>query len=99
MASYQRQDQSHSVRLNPITKAWILGANYTMGPGKVLAGYGQKSPDGLAKVRQASLGYEYSLSKRTYLYADLSNKRGLPITATAPSSSVNTYSLGVNHAF
>ncbi|WP_426116402.1 porin [Massilia sp. PWRC2] len=99
MASYQRQNMDHTKPVNPITKAWILGANYTMGPGKVLAGYGQKSPDGLAKVRQASLGYEYSLSKRTYVYADLSNKKGLPVTVPATPGSINTYSLGVNHAF
>ena len=100
MASYQRQNQDQNTLRNPITKAWIIGANYTMGPGKILAGYGQKSPDGLQKVKQTSVGYEYSLSKRTYLYADLSNKKGLPRTGTPLSpDSVNTYSLGVNHAF
>ncbi|WP_426195431.1 porin [Massilia sp. DWR3-1-1] len=95
MASYQRQNQSNTVNANPITKAWILGANYTMGPGKILAGYGQKSPDGVAKTKQASLGYEYSLSKRTYLYADASKKKG----GVQVPSTINTYSLGVNHAF
>jgi len=95
MASYQRQNQENTVLRNPITKAWILGANYTMGPGKILAGYGQKSPDGVAKTKQASLGYEYSLSKRTYVYADLSNKKG----GVQVPPSINTYSLGVNHAF
>lgn len=95
MASYQRQNQDHTARINPITKAWILGANYTMGPGKVLAGYGQKSPDGVAKTKQASVGYEYSLSKRTYVYADASKKKG----GTQNPETINTYSLGVNHAF
>lgn len=95
MASYQRQDQSHTVNANPITKAWILGANYIMGPGKLLAGYGQKSPDGIAKTKQASIGYEYSLSKRTYLYADASKKKG----GVQNPETINTYSLGVNHAF
>jgi predicted porin len=95
MASYQRQNQSNTVRANPITKAWILGANYTMGPGKVLAGYGQKSPDGVAKTKQASIGYEYSLSKRTYVYADASKKKG----GVQVPNTINTYSLGVNHAF
>ena len=100
MASYQRQNQDQTTLRNPLTKAWVIGANYTMGPGKILAGYGQKTPDGLQKVKQASLGYEYSLSKRTYLYADLSNKKGLPRTGTPLSpESINTYSLGVNHAF
>ena len=95
MASYQRQNQDNTVRANPITKAWIIGANYTMGPGKVLAGYGQKSPDGVAKTKQASIGYEYSLSKRTYLYADASKKKG----GVQIPETINTYSLGVNHAF
>jgi predicted porin len=95
MASYQRQNQDNTVRANPITKAWIIGANYTMGPGKVLAGYGQKSPDGVAKTKQASIGYEYSLSKRTYLYADASKKKG----GVQVPQTINTYSLGVNHAF
>jgi len=95
MASYQRQNQDNTVRANPITKAWIIGANYTMGPGKILAGYGQKSPDGVAKTKQASIGYEYSLSKRTYLYADASKKKG----GVQVPQTINTYSLGVNHAF
>ena len=94
MASYQRQNQDHTKLVNPMTKAWILGANYTMGPGKLLAGYGQKSPDGIAKTKQISLGYEYSLSKRTYLYADASQRKGGVQTTNA-----NIYALGVNHAF
>jgi predicted porin len=95
MASYQRQNQDFSKLTNPLTKAWILGANYTMGPGKILAGYGQKSPDGVAKTRQMSVGYEYSLSKRTYLYADASKKKG----GVQVPTTLNTYALGINHAF
>ena len=95
MASYQRQNQEHTKTLNPLTKAWVLGANYTMGSSKILAGYGQKTPDGVAKTKQLSVGYEYSLSKRTYLYADASNKKG----GVQNPQTINTYSLGVNHAF
>jgi predicted porin len=100
MASYTRQDRAHTVIANPKTKAWVLGANYTMGPGKFMAGYGQKTPDGVAKTKQFSLGYEYSLSKRTYLYVDASRKKANTIAAT-PSQSVNVnhYDVGVNHAF
>jgi predicted porin len=65
-----------------------------MGPGKFLAGYGQKSPDGMSKTKQMSLGYEYSLSKRTYLYFDISNKKG----PTIPPS-INHYATGIYHAF
>jgi predicted porin len=95
MGIYSDQDQGHTRAINDETKSWVLGANYTMGPGKVLAGYGQKDTDGLNKVKQFSLGYEYSLSKRTYLYVDASRKRGL----TANPSAVNHYDVGVNHSF
>jgi predicted porin len=62
-----------------------------MGPGKFLIGYGQKDPDNWFKTKQMSLGYEYSLSKRTYLYIDASRKKA--------DNSVNYYDLGVNHSF
>lgn len=99
MLSYQKQDQSHTKVINQDTKAWVLGANYTMGSSKILAGYGQKQVDGLEKVKQFSLGYEYSLSKRTYIYADISNKKGAPAIAPSTNTSINFYSLGVNHSF
>jgi predicted porin len=91
MASHARQDKAHTMLSNPKTKAWVLGANYTVGAGKVLIGYGQKSPDGVAKTKEASLGYEYSLSKRTYLYVDASSKK-------APTE-VKYYNIGMRHAF
>ena len=94
MASYTTQDQEHTRAVNPETDAWVVGANYTMGPGKFLIGYGHKTPDGVTKTKQFSLGYEYSLSKRTYLYFDASNKKG----PTVPSS-INHFAVGVNHSF
>ncbi len=94
MASYTKQDQAHTRLLNTKTKAWVLGANYKYGAGTFLAGYGHKNPDGVTKTKQFSLGYEYSLSKRTYVYADVSTKKG----PTTPSS-INHFALGVNHAF
>lgn len=91
MGTASRQDQENTVFVNPKTKAWVLGANYALGPGKILAGYGQKDPDGQVKTKQMSLGYEYSLSKRTYLYVDASRKKA--------QTSINYYDLGVNHSF
>jgi len=108
MATYQRADKTHTTPFNwaalgiqgPKTKAWVLGANYTMGAGKFLAGYGQKSPDATAKTQQFSLGYEYSLSKRTYLYVDASNKKANTVVATpAQSVTIRTYDIGLNHSF
>jgi hypothetical protein len=67
-----------------------------MGPGKVLAGYGQKQIGQRlpAKTKQFSLGYEYSLSKRTYLYVDGRARRKPTAAATwlSPRPSTTTTS-------
>ena len=91
MASYQHQDNSNFKITNTDTKAWLIGANYDVGAGKIRAGYGQKTPDGVAKTKQASLGYDYNLSKRTYLYADISNRKDVV--------SKTYIGLGVHHNF
>ena len=91
MASYQHQDDSNFKITNTDTKAWLIGANYDVGAGKIRAGYGQKTPDGVAKTKQASLGYDYNLSKRTYLYADISNRKDVV--------SKTYIGLGVHHNF
>lgn len=89
--SYQHQDQGETRFFDTDTKAWVLGANYALGSNKFLAGYGQKRPDGVEKTKQTSLGYEYSLSKRTYAYAEASHKKQI--------SSLNFYALGLHHNF
>jgi predicted porin len=106
-ALYSRQDQDNIALTLPPgagakTNAWVLGANYTMGPGKFLAGYGQKDPDGSVKTKQLSLGYEYSLSKRTYVYVEGSRKDGPQNQAsrtTIDPGATNFYTIGVNHSF
>jgi len=97
MASYQQQDQTETVLINPKTKAWVLGANYTVGVTLIRAGYGQKTPDNvlnnpnLVKTKQASLGADYNLSPRTYLYVEGSNKRQATV--------INTFAMGIHHNF
>ncbi len=99
MATYQRQNQDFSLPINPVTKAWVIGANYSIGPGLVRAGFGHKTPDnvlnspGIAKTKQFSLGYDYNLSPRTYLYVDGTRKKILPATT------FNYYSVGIHHNF
>jgi len=99
MASRTKQDRGHTFINNEEVTSWVVGANYTMGASKFLAGYGQKNAGvlnvGTQKTKQFSLGYEYSLSKRTYIYADASQRKSV---ATTPNS-LNIYALGVNHAF
>jgi predicted porin len=102
MATYSRQDQEHTNTLRPKTKGWVLGATYAVGPGKVLAGYGRKHIDNAASTKQYSLGYEYNLSKRTYLYVDASRKVDIVNAVTgalAGTPTVNHYDVGVNHSF
>ena len=101
MASYQHQDDGNFKIINTDTKAWLIGANYDVGPGKIRAGYGQKTPDGVVKTKQASLGYDYNLSKRTYLYADISNKKAAVANSINynVAKSVNYIGLGVHHNF
>jgi predicted porin len=99
MASYQHQDQENSLPVNFVTKAWLVGANYTVGAGLIRAGYGQKSPDNffnspaIAKTKQVSVGYDYNLSARTYLYVDAARKK------ITPAATFNYYSLGIHHNF
>lgn len=90
-ASYQQQDRSHTMAVNPDVKSWVLGVNLTSGAGKWLAGYGQKRPDGLPTTKQFSLGYEHSLSKRTMLYVEGSNKDS--------GAAVKYFSSGIRHSF
>jgi predicted porin len=105
MATYSKQNAEH---INPVlsdTKAWLIGATYAMGPGKLLAGYGQKHLENTPKTKQFSLGYEYSLSKRTYLYIDAARKKnivnvgGTNIGQLAAVPTVNHYDVGLNHSF
>jgi len=102
MGTYTHKNDDHTNNVRPITRSWLVGATYAVGPGKVLAGYGQKHIEEAAKTKQLSLGYEYSLSKRTYLYVDASRKKDIVNVATgnlAATPTVNAYDVGVNHSF
>ncbi|MFC3107842.1 porin [Undibacterium arcticum] len=86
-----------AVAPNAKTKAWLVGANIVAGPGNVLVGYGQKKGDsGLVQagtIKQASLGYEYKLSKRTFVYTDYVNAR------QSGTQTKNTIDVGIHHNF
>jgi predicted porin len=108
MATYSHQDKEHTNTLRPKIKGAVVGATYAMGPGKLLAGFGLKQQeDNVLQhdllTRQYSLGYEYSLSKRTYLYIDASRKKNNQFNQTTGvlqgTPTVNHYDVGVNHSF
>ena len=96
MATATHQDREHTMANQWTSRSWVVGANYTAGAGKVMAGYGQKVEgilnNGERKTKQFSVGYEYSLSKRTYIYTDASRKDN-------SLTKKNIFALGVNHSF
>ena len=109
MGTYSRQNQEHTNTFRPTIKGGELGLTYAMGPGKMLVGFGLKKQDDTTRLhdlitRQYSLGYEYSLSKRTYLYVDASRKvnvfsvnKNTGLVDGSPT--VNFYDIGLNHSF
>lgn len=87
-------------------KGFQLGASVPVSAnGAVLASYGDSKEtapgvNGSFKVRDFSLGYTHSLSKRTGVYAAVINER-VKDTSTAPEEKGNTtsFAVGVRHAF
>ena len=89
MATYAQQKTVADFK----TKAWTIGARVVAGPGDVLVGYGQMKPDNTDNTKKFAIGYEYKLSKRTYLYTDAINYKKPNVDA------VNTFDVGVHHSF
>ena len=56
---------------NPDLKIWNLGLTVPVGSGSVLASFGERKDSNLAnsQVKQVAIGYTYTLSKQTNLYA------------------------------
>jgi predicted porin len=74
-------------------KVATLGAIYDFGGVAFKAGWGQADVDGIKKERLISVGAVYSLSKRTYLYADAASKR------FPTEGSKSAYGVGITHSF
>lgn len=75
----------------------FLGTRWEQGASALIVGYGRtrvaNSSAVGSSVRQVSLGYEYSLSKRTFLYTDAWQRRATGLSNT------NAYDVGIHHAF
>lgn len=91
MASYADQDRGHTLAVNEETSSWLVGANYATMGGTVLFGYGHKKPDGVVKTKQLSVGYEYPLSKRTFVYTDVSQRKA--------ATTLRYFDVGIRHTF
>lgn len=81
---------------NAKTKIYQLGVSVPVGMGKVLASYGYsafETAGGDTSRKNASLGYDHNLSKRTDVYAVYMNERRTGL------SSGNSYAAGIRHTF
>jgi predicted porin len=76
-------------------KAYMVTATMPIGAGEFRASYGVLDDDLLGKINKPlALGYHYSMSKRTTIYADLLNDRGDQFT-----TSKTGYDFGIKHNF
>ena len=93
-------------------KMFLIGATAPIGPGLLKAGYGQLNIDPVGatliggrsevKVKKFSLGYNYNLSKRTNLYADVSTARDdadISFVDGLTSKNTTAYAFGLRHTF
>ncbi|MFT4195300.1 porin [Ottowia sp.] len=75
-------------------KATQLGASAPLGPGKLMASVAQSKNSGLDKTRRTiAVGYDYTLSKRTDVYANLMHDR------ITDYKSGTSYAVGIRHRF
>lgn len=75
------------------SKIYGVGAAIPLGAGKVIAQWGRINPDTGSTLSTISLGYDYSLSKRTDAYLVLMNDKRDGLEAG------NNYAVGVRHRF
>jgi predicted porin len=77
---------------NASHKSWMLTATAPLGQGEFRAAYGQLKANSTKVNQTFALGYHYSLSKRTTVYADLANN-------SKAATSKTGYDFGIKHNF
>lgn len=90
---YGQYGSSDNKTINNTTKVIGLGADYTLGAGKLLLQWNKQSPDVGAGLKTLSFGYDHTLSKRTDVYAVYMNEKKTGL------STGNSYGVGVRHRF
>jgi predicted porin len=70
----------------------VVGVTAPVGPGTLIGAYNQFKEAGVTVRAKASVGYQYPLSKRTKLYATLTNDSKVATSKTG-------YDLGIFHSF
>ena len=90
---YGQYGSSDNKTINNTTKVIGLGADYTLGAGKLLLQWNKQSPDVGADLKTLSFGYDHTMSKRTDIYAVYMNEKKTGL------STGNSYAVGVRHRF
>lgn len=73
-------------------KSWMLAATAPVGGGEFRAALSQRKVAGVKNIQMVAVGYHYSLSKRTTVYADFANN-------SKAASDKSGYDFGVKHSF
>lgn len=80
---------------NASIKGYLIGATVNVGPsGRVLVGYAQNKVGSADPLKKASLGYRQDLSKRTFLYTDVTR-----VNKATSATERTGYDFGVQHNF
>lgn len=117
MAHYSRQNQGAtranvvcgtSLCRDSITSAWLMGLNYALPTGNVNFGFGQIRPDLSDSTKRIGIGYEHTMSKRTFLYVDVYNEKVgahyaqnavTKVWSSTGTKNANVIDFGINHRF
>ncbi len=89
----------------PDTRGWVFGVTAPVGPGSLKAAFSQTDLGNDIIGKQFALGYEYSLSKRSTVYATVAsvnnNKSGFGLNGAVTTANGNStgVDIGVKHSF
>ncbi len=73
-------------------KGYLLGATYDVGSGQFKVGYATNKTANVTNSKRFAIGYQYDLSKRTFLYTDFVRDSKLATQKTG-------YDFGIRHNF
>lgn len=79
-------------------KGWLIGATYGMGSHLFKVGYAEADRDNASGTehKKFGIGYQYNLSKRTFLYTNYAHDSG---SLYSGSSEKDGYDFGIRHSF
>ena len=86
-------------------KVFSLGVLAPVGPGNLKAAVlrldpqGNNANGGSNQTTKYAVGYDYALSKRSFIYGDVGLTRGGVTTGASQLTNNNTFALGVKHTF